>query len=236
MRYWQPALHTVVMYLALLVLTRWEGKKQVSQLTFFHYITGITIGSIAANGITGNAQTFLSGLIGMTGWAALTVLTDLISFKNRRAHRLINDESTMIIDHGKILEQNMAKTRMNMDDLRTMLRGQNIFRFADVEFAALETSGKLSVQKMPWAQNLTRQDVGVNLTRSAPGIELINDGIIDYDKLQEIGRDAHWLQTHFEKMGVSDLRKVTYAELYPNGQLYFDLKEPTDDGLNSSEK
>ncbi len=112
-----------------------------------------------------------------------------------------------------------------MDELRTMLRAQKVFRVADVEFAVLETSGKLSVQKMPWAESLTRQDVGLNMTRSAPGVELILDGLVDEDKLREVGKDRQWLEEHFRGEGVVDLKEVQFAELYPNGQMYYDLKQ-----------
>lgn len=214
-------------YLALLLITRWEGKKQISQLTFFNYVSGIAIGSIAANGVLGSLPHWLNALAAIAVWAVLTVITDTIVLRSRRSHRLINGEPTTIIDHGAILRENMAKSRLNMDELRTMLRAQKVFRVADVEFAVLETSGKLSVQKMPWAESLTRQDVGLNLTRSAPGIALILDGLIDEEKLQEIGRDHRWLEEHFRDEGVTDLTEVQFAELYPNGQMYYDLKHTT---------
>lgn len=229
MQIWQTLVQALTMYLALLFVTRWEGKKQISQLTFFNYVSGIAIGSIAANGVVGELPRFYTSLVAIAAWAGLTVVTDIVVLKSRRSHLVINGEPTTIIERGKVLERNMAKSRLNMDELRTMLRAQKVFRLADVEFATLETSGKLSVQKMPWAESVTRQDLGLNLTRSAPGVELILDGMVDEDKLRAIGRERQWLVEHFCNEGINDLRKVQYAELYPNGQLYYDLKEQLED-------
>jgi len=220
----QTVVQAAVTYAVLLVVTRWEGKKQISQLTFFNYVSGVAIGSIAANGVVSAWPNVLSALAAIVAWGGLTVITDVVVLRSRRSHRLINGEPTTVIDHGRIQRENMAKSRLNMDELRTMLRAQKVFRLADVEFAVLETSGKLSVQKMPWAESLTRRDVGLNMTRSAPGIELISDGSVDEDKLREIGRDRQWLEEHFCGEGVTDLTQVQYAELYPNGQMYHDLK------------
>ncbi len=105
----QTVLQAAAMYLALLLATRWEGKKQISQLTFFNYVSGIAIGSLAANGVLGELPHWINALAAIAAWAGLTVITDMVVLRSRRSHRLINGEPTTIINHGQILRENMAK-------------------------------------------------------------------------------------------------------------------------------
>jgi len=140
-------LRTTITFVALLLLTRFFGKEQLSQLTMFNYITGITIGSISAD-LAGQAETpFVDGMISLIMWTLLTLLVSWISLKSMRAKTLLDDEPFVVIRKGKILQRELKASRLPVEDLKMLLRLQGIFSITEVEHAILETNGELSVYK-----------------------------------------------------------------------------------------
>ena len=126
--FWEMIMRTTFAFIVLLILARFMGKKQISQLTFFHYVTGITIGSIAAD-IAGETRTpFLNGIISMIWWAALTMLMSYIAFKSKKARVLLDDQPTIVVYEGKIVEASLKKTKLHLNDLAMMLRDKVFFR------------------------------------------------------------------------------------------------------------
>ncbi len=117
-------------FFALLILARILGKKQLGQLTFFHYTTGITFGSIASE-IAAQAETpFIDGLISLIWWSVLTYLMTIITIKSKKARVLIDDKPTIVIQNGLILEAALKQNRLHMDELTMMLREQAIFFYS----------------------------------------------------------------------------------------------------------
>lgn len=145
--FWEMILRSTVSFFVLLALARILGKKQLSHLTFFNYVTGITIGSIAAD-IAGESEShFFNGLIGLIWWSILTILVGYIGLKSSTARILFDGQPTIVIKVGKILKEALQGTRLNLDDLSMMLRERDIFSIQDVHNAILEPNGKLSVLK-----------------------------------------------------------------------------------------
>ncbi len=223
--FWEMILRTTFTFIVLLILARIMGKKQISQLTFFHYVTGITIGSIAGN-IAGESEIpFMNGIVAMIWWAALTLLMSMFSMKSRKARILLDDQPTIIIREGKILEGSLKKTRLTLNDMNMMLREQSIFSITDVYHAILETNGVLSVMKVANQENATKQDVnvGVQTPKYMPS-EIIADGKLIKQNLPELKLTEEWVLNELKKQGVGKVEHVLYAELQMNGALHVDLK------------
>ncbi|MGG0669724.1 YetF domain-containing protein [Sporosarcina koreensis] len=225
MDFWEMLLRTTFAFIILMILARLMGKKQISQLTFFHYVTGITIGSIAAE-ISAQSETpFLNGAVAMIWWAILTVLVNLLTVKSKKARILFDDQPTIIIHRGKISEQGMKKARLTLNDLNMMLREQSIFTVTDVNYAILETNGQLSVMKKAAQEAATRKDV------KAPGnepkyipTEIISDGKLIKENLTELKLTEEWVYEQLKKNGVGKLEQVYYAEILADGHLHIDLR------------
>ncbi|KXH87550.1 hypothetical protein AU377_00445 [Sporosarcina sp. HYO08] len=222
-------LRTTVAFIVLLILARLMGKKQISQLTFFHYVTGITIGSIAAD-IAGESETpFLNGLISMIWWTLLTILMSFIAFKSKKARIVLDDRPTIVIYEGKIIEQAMKKLRLHLSDLNMMLREQSIFSITDVHYAILETNGNLSVLKKAGQENATKKDV--NAPAPEPKYmpsEIIVNGQIDKKNLHELNLTEEWVFEQLKKKGIGKIEQVFYAEIQADGSLHVDLKGQTE--------
>ena len=136
--FWEMIIRTTLSFFALLVLARMLGKKQLGQLTFFHYTTGITFGSIASE-IASQAETpFLDGIISLIWWSVLTYLMTILTIKSVKARVLIDDRPTIVVQNGLVLESALKKNRLHMDELTMMLREQAIFSVQDVQYAILK--------------------------------------------------------------------------------------------------
>src|SRR5690625_3387718 len=128
--------------LVLLIMTRLMGSKQLSQLIFFNYITGIALGSIAANIASETSVHFLNGITSLLWWSILTILVGFIGLKSLTMRIAIDGQPVTVIKQGKILERELAKLRLNIDDLGMLLREQKVFSVMDVENSVFETKGK----------------------------------------------------------------------------------------------
>ena len=224
--FWEMILRTTISFAVLLFLARLLGKKQLSQLTFFNYITGITIGSIAAEIASQKETPFIDGLISLIWWTLLTILMSWISLKSSRARVFLDDEPTILIKDGKLSVKSLKSTRMHMDDLLMMLREQSIFSIQDVHYAVLETNGELSVFKKPNQQEATKQDVkaDVSLPVYMPS-EIISDGKIVQKNLLGLDLDEEWVMRKLRKQGIDSVEDVFYAQLQTNGSLYINLRK-----------
>lgn len=223
--FWEMIIRTTTAFIVLLILARVMGKKQISQLTFFHYVTGITIGSIAAE-ISVNSEThFLNGTISLIWWALLTVFVNLLTIKSFKARKLLDDKPTILILKGKISEQGLKKARFTLNDLNMMLREQGVFSITDVNYAILETNGELSILKKVSQEPATRQDV------KAPGkepkyipTEIISDGKLIKENLTELKLTEEWVYDQLKKKGIGTIEQVYYAEIQGDGSLHVDEK------------
>ncbi|GKV66803.1 DUF421 domain-containing protein [Sporosarcina sp. NCCP-2331] len=219
--FWEMTLRTVLSFVVLLILARFMGKKQVSQLTFFHYVTGITIGSIAAN-LAGESETpFLNGLYGMILWAVLTIVANYLSFKSIKLRVLLDDKPMIVIENGEIIEGSLRKLRLSFNDLNMLLREKSIFSMKEVNYAIFETNGNLSVMLKTGEEPATKKDVQAS---SPPPkyipTEIITNGKVEEKNMRELKLTDVWLTKQLEQQGIARPEQVLYAEIQTDGSLY----------------
>lgn len=214
-------LKTTLAFLLLLIIARVLGKKQMSQMTFFNYMTGITIGSLAANIISNNDNSLLEEIIGLIWWGALTVLITYATLKSEKLRSLIDGHPIILIREGILQKESLKTTKISIDDLSMMLREQYIFSITEVDYAILEPNGKLSVLKKQSQLNLTRADMNISI----PNIlylptQIIVEGKISYENLKNNNLDLLWLSKQLKLQNIDNINRVFYAELQSNGSLY----------------
>jgi len=226
-------LKTMIAFFGILVYARILGKQQMSQLTFYDYVTGITFGSIAGSiAIDPGNKTFLYLWI-LTVFAALNYAMGIITEKSRPLRKIIEGEPVILIHNGKIMEHNMAKSRYNMENLLMQLREKDVFNVADVEFAIAETDGKLTVLKQSQKRPATPSDLGIDTPYEGIPSEIIVDGKVIYQNLKQNNLDENWLMKQLNSLGYNNPRDISYASVDENGNLYIDdardkLNEITD--------
>ncbi|WP_438313516.1 YetF domain-containing protein [Sporosarcina sp. FA9] len=223
--FWEMILRTTLAFAALLILARILGKKQLSQLTFFHYITGITFGSIAAEMAGQTDVPFMDALIALVWWAMLTLMLSYISLKSSKFRVIIDDEPSIVIRNGVILDKSLKKARLHMDDVMMMLREQSIFSIQDVHYAVLETNGELSVMKKAAQQEPTKTDVNAPITEPIymPS-EIISDGKLVVKNMRELKLTEEWVMKKLKKKQINSIDEVFYAQIQTDGSLFVDKK------------
>lgn len=214
-------LRSSLIIVVLLILTRLLGKKQMSQLTYFNYITGVTMGSVAGDFISEVDMPVVDALASLIAIFILTELNSLISLKSHKYKKIMNGEDIIVIKKGKIIKEALKSCRMNIDVLLMLLREANVFSIEEVEYAILETDGSLSVMKTPENQFVVKSDMSIktdpikNLPR-----EVISDGKVLKDHLKELNLSEEWLNNQLKKNNIDSAKDVFYAEVKSDGTLY----------------
>ncbi|TYO97291.1 YetF domain-containing protein [Desulfallas thermosapovorans] len=222
--YIEIPLRALFSFIFLLVFARMNGREQISQLTYFEYVVGITIGSIAATLTTTPMDPFLPGLLGMAVWAILPYLTGILVLKSVPARKIIEGEPVVVIQNGKIDEEALARQRLNLDDLMLMLREKDIFNIGDVENAVFETNGDLTVQRKSQLNPVTPADLNIGTSYQGLPTTVVQDGVLIENRLKEISLSKDWIVKKLQgEHGVTDISQVSIAQLDTSGNLYVDL-------------
>ena len=218
------AIKSTAAVIVLFVLARIMGKKQISQLTFFDYTVGISIGSVAAELSVEKGVSLREGIFSMVIWTAFPLILSFIASKSMNARRLLDGTPTILIQNGKIIEKNLHKAKFTINDLLEELRIQGTFNINDVEFALLETSGKMSVLKKSSNQTVTVSDLNLKSDYQGLCANLIIDGKLMSQNIAQINKSEAWLQNELRKRNISSIADVLLASIDSNGNFYIDLK------------
>jgi uncharacterized membrane protein YcaP (DUF421 family) len=219
-----------VAFSVLLVLTRIIGKKQLSQSTFFDFATAIAIGDIAGERISDPEYPLLPWVMGTVLWFGLAILIDLIVLKNREVGKLVEGNPTVLIENGRILERNLFKNFLRVDDLMARLREKGFFNPADVEFAIFETDGTISVLPKSQVRPLQPRDLGIPTQYEGLSREVVVDRQVIRSNLREMGLDESWLYGELAKNGYYAVDDIFYAAIDTEGKLFVDTLDDRVDG------
>jgi uncharacterized membrane protein YcaP (DUF421 family) len=200
-------------------------------MTFHDFVAAITLGSLTANLAFNIDESILQSIVSLITFSVIAYLLMVVSLKSRTLRKWFSGQPTVLIQDGKILEQNMRKLKFTLDTLNQELREKNIFNIEEVQYAVLELNGKLSVLRKPEYLPVTRKDLNLHLnTKQTFPVELIMDGKIIDDNLRQNRIDKEWLLSQVKTRGLS-VEDVNYAVKSSNGNLFFDVYE---DRLNQT--
>lgn len=219
--YLRIAVETVITFFVLLTLTRFLGKKQLSHLTFFNYVTGITIGSMAANMVVLSTNDYTKDLLSLVIWCLLTIILSYISLKSGTIRVILDGQPTIVIKHGEIDRKALKRTGINIDDLTMMIRQYQTFSITEIDYAILEPDGSLSILKKPEYQGTQKSDI--KIYPSPPAylpLEIITDGKLLPKNLLEVGKSRDWLNKELSKANIKNVEEVFYAELQSDGSIF----------------
>lgn len=213
----------IIGFFTLLIFARILGKQQISQLTFFDYVLGITIGSTASTLTTDLTSSAWAHWVGLLTWAVICFAMQLATLKSKTISSYIDGEPTIVIMNGKIMEDAMKKMRFRLSDLLEQLRGKDVFDLKEVQFAVLEKDGQLSVLKKPEYIPVTPKDMNLYTGPGGLTITLIYDGTIILKNLKVINKDKEWLTDELRKKGINNVEDVFMAAIDKSNSLYIDL-------------
>ncbi len=204
-------MRSLIAFSSLLVFTRMLGKQQLSQLTLFDYILGITIGSIAASLSVDLSSRAWPHWVGLFTWFAIVAAMQWSGIRWKTADRIFSGEPLVVIRNGKIMEQNMKTIHYTISDLLEHLRNKGVFDISRVEFAVLENNGNLSVLLKPEYQPATLKDLQIKPSPGGISTEVIYSGLVVEENLKMAGVSLRWLQEQLQAQGISDPKEVFLA-------------------------
>lgn len=204
----------------LFIITKILGKTQFSQITPFDFISALVLGELVGNAIYDHNTKLREIVFAAIIWGLLIYLIEFITQKFTKARRLLEGETSIVINQGKINYHVLKKSRMDINQLQSLLRQQGYFSIKEVEYAILETNGLVSV--LPKAEFDTPKvgDFELPLKPVHITVTLILDGEIVYNNLKKYGLEEKWLIDELAKQGISDYKNVLYAEWKENEDVY----------------
>jgi uncharacterized membrane protein YcaP (DUF421 family) len=200
------------------------GKKQIGQLQPYQLVIVIMLSALAAIPMENSGVPLLSGLFPIITLLLAEVVLSYVSLKSERARGIICGTPSVLVENGKIVEQELSRIRYNINDLLEQLRAKDMPNIADVEFAILETSGQLSVIPKSQKRPLVPADLKVETAYEGLPVTLIIDGRVFQQNLQKMNLSVEWLRLELKKFGVTNLKEVLFASLDTEGKLFYQLK------------
>lgn len=211
---------TLFGFVALFTLTKILGKTQINQLTPFDFISALILGELVGNALFDKEAGIAEIAFVISLWGALLYLTEIITQKWKSSRAFLEGSPDIIIYKGKLIRDTMKKCKLDLNHLQHLLREKDVFSIQDVEYAILETNGKVSVLKKAALQTPTKQDLKVATHDVHLATTLINDGDIIYDNLKEKNLTEEWLVEELHKQDYSSPKEVFYAEYIKDKQLF----------------
>ena len=220
-------LHSIGSIFALYILTKIMGYRQISQLSMFDYINGITIGSIAAEIAIGDSKVFWDGLTAMIVYTAVVTLSSIITDHSIHIRRLLGGKPYILFQGGTLYRKNMKKARLDLGEFLTQCRNMGYFRLSDIQTAIMEPNGKLSI--LPVADNRPVSPKDLNLSPEPDwlNVNVIVNGKIQDKNLKTLGKDYAWLHSQLKIHNVRSAEDVFLATCDHNG--CFEVYQKSDD-------
>jgi uncharacterized membrane protein YcaP (DUF421 family) len=215
-------IRVILAFAFLLAVTKFLTKRNLSNLTYFDYGSATILGTIAGNLVFNTNIHFLNFILSLALTTMIVILASYLSLRNRSIRKLLAGEPTILIQNGKILENNMAKLYFPFDYLNQSLREEKVFDISQVEYAILEPSGKLSIKLKAKNRTLTPADLNLTTKNEYLVTEVIIDGQIIKTTLHRQGLNEQWLYEELKKKEIYTIEDASYAVFGSNGKLYVD--------------
>lgn len=192
---------------ALFIIAKCIGHKQMSQLDFFDYITGITIGSIAAELAT-ELEEPLKPLVAMIIYGAITAILSVATNKMPRIRKFVNGTPTIIMNNGKLYRKNMKKAKLDLSEFMVLCRQEGYFNLCDIQTAIFEYNGRLTVLPVSTKRPLNPEDMKLTPQPDHISTEVIMDGRILDENLKRMKLDKAWLNKRLNEQGFKSAKEV----------------------------
>lgn len=220
---------TILVLIVLFLLTKFMGKKQVSQMNIYDYLIGITIGSVAADIALDTDKDIVSGIVSLIIFGLSGVLVTYLTLKSITFRRLFAGVPTILIENGNIIEKNLRKEGIDINDLQEEARQFGYFDLSRINYAILEISGKISFLAKADDEVVTRKDMKIKVKDEGLCANIVIDGILLENNLRNMNKDKVWLDGELIKKGYKDYTNILLLTLDVNGKIIiYDKNVDTD--------
>lgn len=203
----------------LFILAKIMVNKEISQLSTFDYIIGITIGSIAAEMSTALESDFMQPLVAMIVYALITVLISFINSKSLKIRRVITGTSLVLYNNGNLFKNNFKKSKLDLTEFLMLCRTAGYFNLSELQTVLIEPNGKLSFLPKSNSKPATPKDLNLDLPDEKVLADVILDGKLLRENLFQTGNDEIWLQKELASQGYNDINNIFLATIDSNNNL-----------------
>lgn len=206
-------IRSIISLSVLFMTTKIIGKKQVSQLSLFDYVIGISIGNFAAETIINPEIQFLNGIIAMIIFGLISYVVAILTMKSIKLRRFFNGTPTILIQNGKIIERSLKQVKFDINELLEECRSNGYFDIGEIEFALLEAKGTLSILPKGKYKPITIKDMNLKVKEQSLVSNIIIDGKIMKNNLENMNKEQKWLEKELKVKGYRNLKNILLATL-----------------------
>ena len=186
-------LRSVILYLTLLAVIRLMGKRQIGQMEASEFVVTMLVANLAAIPMQDGSIPLLTGFVPIATVLGLELVLAFLSLRSIWLRKLLCGKPVILIDNGKILQENLRKTRVTLDELTGHLREKDVLDLSSVQFAILETNGNLSVFPYPKERPASAKEAGITAQKQYLPLTIISDGKLMNDNLRKANKDIRWV-------------------------------------------
>ena len=215
---------TLFLYLVLIFAVRLMGKRQIGEMEPAEFVVTMLVANLAAIPMQDGAIPLYSGLVPILTVLGMELVLSGLILRSVRLRQLLCGKPVILVDNGKILQENLKSARINLDELTGQLRAKDVLDIRTVQFAILETSGDLSVFPYPKEKPASAKDAGVQATGQHLPVTVVEDGYLSRENLERAKKDEKWLEKVLSQhnCGIQDTFLLTVDE---SGQVVWLGKE-----------
>ena len=218
-------LRKILLYLTMIVVIRVMGKRQIGQMEPSEFVVTMMIANLATIPMEDDGIALFSGLVPICVILGTELVLSFLNLKSSRIRKLLCGKPVILIENGKVLQQNLRKTRISLDELTGHLREKDVLDLKSVQYAILETNGNLSVFPYPKEQPASARDAGIQVRQQFLPITIISDGELIKENLTIAGKDMHWVKRVLEQEH-ADLESTWLLTVDKQNHITFFRKEP----------
>lgn len=213
---------SIISIVVLFIVTKIIGKKQVSELSLFDYIIGISIGNFAAEIIFDNKTKYILGLIAMATFGVSAYIVSLLSIKSIKFRRLTSGIPTVIIQDGKLLVDSMKRVKTDINDLLEQARISGYFDIDEIAFAIMEANGKISFLTKDKFNQATKEELKLPINKTTIPANIIIDSKLMIENIKNIDKDINWINKKLKAKGYNSYQNILLATYKNNDITIYD--------------
>lgn len=187
-------LRTIILYLVLIVVIRLMGKRQIGQMEPSEFVVTMLVANLASIPMQDSGIPLFSGFIPIVTVLGLELVLSHLSLHSIRLRKLLCGKPVILIENGNILQGNLRKTRVTLDELTGHLREKDVLDLRSVQYAILETNGNLSVFPYPKDRPASAREAGITPQKQALPLTIISDGVLLPENLKIAKKNTAWVQ------------------------------------------
>ncbi|WP_299092395.1 DUF421 domain-containing protein [uncultured Metabacillus sp.] len=202
----------IIGFFLLFILVKFVGRKIITQITPFTFIAAVVLGDLLGNALYDHHIGAGYIIYSMVLWGLLLFLVEFLAQKILFLRGIFEGKPAALIKNGVVDQEALKKSRMNLNQLQSLLRQSETFSIREVAFCYLEANGSISILKKSPYQKTTQEDMNLSVKPVYVPVTLIRDGQVLWDELKDLGFDENWLKIQLLSQNISDYKDVFIAE------------------------